>query len=238
MLILALDTSSAAGSAAIVRDGAVILEREGDGSRTHGQRLPLELMGLLRDAGVALADLDGFAVVTGPGSFTGLRVGIATIQGLALARHKTVSPVTTFEALISVTSNLGSRTSDPIAVWIDAHRREVFAALYAADGRTTIEPPAALLPDAAIDAWKRAIDGDARIRFAGSGAIRYADVIQARLGDRAILPGNVPPLAGAAGVIAAADPGRAVVPHAVVPLYVRRSDAEMTRDRTKAGQKP
>ena len=241
MLILALDTSSAGGSAAIVRDGAIALERAGDPSRTHGQRLPLELMTILREAGCSLDDVDAFAVITGPGSFTGLRVGIATIQGLALARGKRVMPVSAFEALsFLLTSNLGRRTSDVgprtsdlAGVWIDAHRREVFAALYAADGRTVLEAPTSLSPEATSERWLRTIETGARLQFAGDGAIRYADVIRAQFGERAILPGVTPPLAGAAGLIAAANPARAVTPHAVVPLYVRRSDAELARDRVQ-----
>ena len=247
MLILALDTSSAAGSAAIVRDGTVAIERDGDGTRTHGERLPLELMALLRDAGLTLAGIDGFAVVTGPGSFTGLRVGIATIQGLALAGRKLVTPVSAFEALAfglrssdlgRRTSDVGPRASDVIAVWIDAHRREVFGTLYAADGRTVLEPPAALAPEATIEKWMASVPAGTRMRFIGDGAVRYADVIRAQLGERAILPDATPPLAGAAGVIAAAEPGRAVTPHAVVPLYVRRSDAELARDRAQASPRP
>jgi hypothetical protein len=74
----------------------------------------------------------------------------------------------------------------------------------------------------------------ARVQFVGNGAVRYADIIRAALGDRAILPEVTRPLAGAAGLIAAADPARAVTPHAVVPLYVRRSDAELARDRAAA----
>ena len=234
MLLLALDTSSAAGSAAIVRDGALVIEREGDPSRTHGERLPLELMGILREAGATLRDVDAFAVVTGPGSFTGLRVGIATIQGLALARSRRVAPVSAFEALTFLSKAPISRLRADAAcnaVWIDAHRREVFATLYGTDGRTILAPPTALSPDATIEAWMGSMETGARIRFIGDGAIRYADVIRAHLGDRAILPDATPPLAGAAGVIAASDPGRAVVPHALVPLYVRRSDAELARDR-------
>ena len=137
MLILALDTSSAAGSAAIARDGVVLAERAGDGTRTHGQRLPRELMAILDAAGVALHDVDRLAVATGPGSFTGLRVGIATIQGLALAQHKLVVPVSSFEALAFV----AGPGAAAIAPWIDAHRGEVFAVLYGPDGRTQLAPP-------------------------------------------------------------------------------------------------
>ena len=244
MVILALDTSSAAGSAAIVRDAALVIARDGDGSRTHGQRLPLELMALLRDASLALADVEAFAVVTGPGSFTGLRVGIATIQGLALARHKRVAPVTTFEALAfdaartpdPAAASGGPRSFSAIATWIDAHRGEVFAALYEPDGRAIIAPPTSLSPEATLDAWQRTAGTDARIRFAGDGAIRYAAVIRARLGERAAIPEHAPALAGAAGVIAAADWERAVTPHALTPLYVRRSDAELARERRQAAK--
>ena len=234
MLILALDTSSAGGSAAIVRDGAIAIERAGDASRTHGQRLPLELMTILGEGGSTLDDVDAFAVITGPGSFTGLRVGIATIQGLALARGKRVIPVSAFEALIFATDDISRVKPEATrAVWIDAHRREVFAALYAADGRTLLDAPTSLPPEATSERWLRTIETGARLRFTGDGAMRYADVIRAQFGERAILPDTTPPLAGAAGLIAAANPARAVAPHAVVPLYVRRSDAELARDRAQ-----
>src|SRR3954453_18252962 len=84
MLILALDTSSAAGSAALVRDGEVVIERPGDPGKRHGQRLPRELMGLPAEAAVPLGKVERFSVWIGPGSFPGLRVGIATTQGLAM----------------------------------------------------------------------------------------------------------------------------------------------------------
>ena len=80
MVILSLDTSSTAGSAAVVRDGRVLVERAGDPSRTHAERLPRELMDVLDAARCSLDTIDAFAVVTGPGSFTGLRVGLSTIQ--------------------------------------------------------------------------------------------------------------------------------------------------------------
>jgi tRNA threonylcarbamoyladenosine biosynthesis protein TsaB len=236
MLILALDTSSAAGSAAVVRHDTIVVEREGDGSRTHGERLPRELMGILQNAGAALRDVDAFAVITGPGSFTGLRVGIATIQGLALAHGKPVAPVTSFESLARIASAVPLPAPSLIAVWIDAHRGEVFAALYEPDGERVREGPTSLSPGATLDAWRPALQGDTRIRFIGNGAERYAEDIRARLGERARIQGTST-LAAIAGRIAAADPSRLVNPHAVVPLYVRRSDAELARDR-RAAAKP
>jgi tRNA threonylcarbamoyladenosine biosynthesis protein TsaB len=230
MVILALDTSSAAGSAALVRDGAVIAERAGDGSRTHGQRLPRELMAVLGDGGATLAAVDSFAIATGPGSFTGLRVGIATMQGLALAGRKRLAPISTFEALAFLARGAGA----PIGVWIDAHRGQVFAMLYAADGRTVLAPPTSLTPEETLDAWTAAM-GSGQVQFAGDGAVRYAPAIRDRLADRALVPVEVPAVAGAIGVLAAADAGRAVSPHAVVPLYVRRPDVELARERLAKG---
>lgn len=237
MLILALDTSSAAGSAALVRDDTIVIERAGDGSRTHGERLPRELMGILQDAGVALGDVDAFAVVTGPGSFTGLRVGIATIQGLALAQRKPVAPVTSFESLARIAADIPLPAPSLIGVWIDAHRGEVFASLYEPDGTRVRERPTSLSPGATLDAWRPALQGDIQVRFIGDGAEKYADDIAGRLGERARIARGTATLAATAGRIAAADPTRLVNPHAVVPLYVRRSDAELARDR-RAALKP
>src|SRR5262245_32226175 len=179
-------------------------------------------MAVLEEARVRLDEIDRFAVATGPGSFTGLRVGIAAIQGLAFAQGKLVAPISTFDALVVSDSRL---KADATGVWIDAHRGEVFATLYAADGTTVLEPPTSLAPEATLDAWAGALGGFDGLRFAGDGAIRYRDVIEARLGSRAGIPAGVPPLAGAIGRLASAEPGRAVRPHAVAPLYVRRSDA-------------
>ena len=233
-MILALDTSSAAGSAAIVSDDRIVLERAGDPLRTHGERLPRELMTLLGDARADIHAIDRFAVAIGPGSFTGLRIGIATIQGLALAQGKLVTPVSTFEALaFSAASSPIAHRPSRIGLWIDAHRGEVFATLYDAHGRVLHEP-ASLAPDATLDAWATALAGRA-VTFAGDGAIRYRQVIEDRLRGAADIPAAVPPLAGAIGRIAAREAVRAVAPHAIVPLYVRRSDAELARDRRQQG---
>jgi tRNA threonylcarbamoyladenosine biosynthesis protein TsaB len=231
MVILALDSSTAAGNAAVLRDRRVVVERVGDRSRTHGTRLPSELMTALADAGVALADVDRFAVATGPGSFTGLRVGIASMQGLALAGGKLIAPVSTFEALAFRARD----SADPIGIWIDAQRGEVFAALFAPHSQAMLIAPSALHPLQTLDAWNGQLAAIERVRFTGDGAVRYAGELRARLGDRAIVDADTPPLAGAIAEIACADPERAVRPHAIVPLYVRRPDAELARERRAQG---
>jgi tRNA A37 threonylcarbamoyladenosine modification protein TsaB len=124
-----------------------------------------------------------------------------------------------------------------VAVWIDAHRGEVFATLFDSDHRELMAPTS-LKPEATLEAWTAALRSFEQVRFAGDGSIKYRAVLDARLGRRAVIDPDVPPLAGAIGLIAAADPGRAVRPHAIAPLYVRRPDAVLARERRDAVGEP
>ena len=128
--ILAIDTTTRAGSTAVLDDHQVLIELTGDAATTHGERLPAEVARTLAAAGVALDTVDLLAVVAGPGSFTGLRVGIASMQGLAFARGLKIVPVSALEA-IARQAQRGLSPARTIAPWVDAHRGEVFAALYA-----------------------------------------------------------------------------------------------------------
>ncbi len=225
MVILSLDTTTRAGSAAVLRDDAVLCERVGDSSIAHGERLPGDLARVLETAGVSLREVELFAVAAGPGSFTGLRVGIATVQGLAMASGSRIVPISTLEAL----ARAGRDGGRLVGAWMDAQRGEVYAALYEADGERVRVAPVAAKPQAVLDAWTDAV-GTHDMVFIGDGATRYADLIQRRHGARvAVTP--APPLAGFVGQIAAGRAGQAVLPHAVVPIYVRKSDAELARDR-------
>ncbi len=226
VLILALDTSSRAGSAALLRDGTIICERDGDPSRTHGEQLPGELMDMLRAEAVPIREIDLYSAATGPGSFTGLRVGIATIQGLALPNGKLVVPVSTFDALVARARD-GRRR---VAAWIDAHRGEVFAVLYSPEGHL-LQSASSLSPQETLGRWRSALADASDIIFTGDGAWRYADIIRDRLGPLGILAPPTGSLAGTIGQIAHAERSRAVHPHAIVPTYVRRPDAELARDR-------
>src|SRR5947208_6969588 len=100
MRVLALDSTTRAGSVALVENDVVVDERAGDSSRSHGERLPAELAQL----GAAWTTIDVFAVASGPGSFTGLRIGIATIQGLALVTKRRVAGISALDALAQIAS--------------------------------------------------------------------------------------------------------------------------------------
>ena len=225
MIVLALDTTSRAGSVALVHADVVRAEIVGDLAITHGQRLPLELARALDEAAVPIDAVDLFAVVAGPGSFTGLRVGIATIQGLAMATQKKVVAVSALEVLARAAAN----GQHPVGPWMDAQRGEVFASLYAPDGTDVLVEAVSAAPDEVLEAWSTHIDLRA-VTFVGDGAERYRDAIAKRAGTAAPILAP-PPLAGVAGRLAALEPTRAILPHAIVPIYVRKSDAELARAR-------
>ena len=136
MRVLALDTTTRAGSVALVEDDRVLAERAGDGARSHAERLPADLVDLVDVAAMPISDVDLFAVAAGPGSFTGLRIGIATMQGLAFVSARPIVAVSALEALGQMAA-VDLAPGAVVAAWMDAYRREVFSALY----RVTDAPP-------------------------------------------------------------------------------------------------
>jgi tRNA threonylcarbamoyladenosine biosynthesis protein TsaB len=245
MLLLALDTTTAAGSAALWRDG-LVEEQAGDAARTHAERLPGELVTLLARHGATVADVSGYAVAAGPGSFTGLRVGIATIQGLALVHDRRVHAIGTLDLLAHEAARAAdAEAGTTVVAWMEAYRGEVFAARFRSRAASPLDAPGgrrrggAIVdrlddpvvghPEPLAQAWAAAGDGRPTIVI-GDGVTRTRATLEAAFGARARLrePG---PLAGTLAAIAASAPDAAVRPHAIVPIYVRRPDAELARDR-------
>jgi tRNA threonylcarbamoyladenosine biosynthesis protein TsaB len=238
MLVLALDTTTRTGSVAVAQDGRVLDLLVGDAARPHAERMPADLLRSLERAGVALSDVDVFAVAIGPGSFTGLRIGIAAIQGCAFASARPVVGVSALEAIaLAVAGARGSERGGRLGVWMDAQREEVFSALYHVAGHgadTTLlaaEEAAVGSPGETAARWHRLLRGD-WCPVAGDGAIRYSQVLE----DTAGAPVPViasPPLAVTIALVAErrARAGESTLPHAIRPLYVRRPDAELARER-------
>ena len=216
----------------MARDGVVVCERPGDAGRRHDTRLPGDLMTLLADARIDLGDIDVYAVATGPGSFTGLRIGIATMQGLAFAAGKPLIGVSGFDALArtvivgrALSGSPTVQNAPAVATWVDAWRGEVFVARYEAD--VEVDPPSVEKPDAVL----------ARITaptlFVGDAIPIYAGVIRRACGDRALFAEPpAPPLAGTIARLATeqARAGHRPPPDDIRPLYIRRPDAERARD--------
>lgn len=252
MIVLALDTTTRAGGVAVLENDRVLAEVAGDEQRTQGERLPADLLQALASAGHPLGGVDLFAVASGPGSFTGLRVGIATMQGLAFATGRRVAPVSALEALAhAAVAQRGTRwvTGDPIVVLMDAHRREVFGQVWVIDpsesdpvGLVPLTDPFVESRASVLDRLASLLDGAASTRstrgvwFIGDGVDAAGSswddsAAQRRAAPTFMLP-TPPTLAVMVGRLAfRRGPAAAVSPHAVQPLYIRRSYAELARDR-------
>lgn len=248
MRVLALDTTTRAGSVALVSDqegDRVLDERIGDAARTHAERLPAEILALLDGHELPLSDIDLFAVASGPGSFTGLRVGIATMQGFAVVGGRPMAAVSALAAL----AHAGSRDLRPhqlVGAWMDAFRGDVFAALFAVTGGPMfrldrlreVEGATVGDPMATLERWKHA--GHVPAVLVGDGAEQYADLVAARSPGPATRALPAPALAGAIGLLALeyARRGQTVRPAGIQPLYVRRPDAELAREHALADRRP
>jgi tRNA threonylcarbamoyladenosine biosynthesis protein TsaB len=246
MRVLALDTTTRALSAAVVADDRILATHVADLSRAHAERLPGDLLRVLADAGTELSSIDVFAVAAGPGSFTGVRIGIATMQGLAFVNRRRIVAVSALEALAHA-AEAGEAGHDVhpaaegtiVGAWIDAHRRDVFSALYrvtaapAFSRRRLVEIDGPAVGDPAATLMRWASSAAVPDVFIGSGAVLYAAVIEARADRWRVRP--PPPLAPVIGLIAAerASNGETVDPAGVRPLYVRRPDAEIARDKAQ-----
>jgi len=240
MLILALDTTTRGGSLSLESDGSLLETFEGDGARTHATRLPGDLLDCLARHGRTLADVDLYGVAAGPGSFTGLRIGIATVQGLAFAHGRPVVAVSALDALAEASGSGGpvaTGTEDGGAMkaaWMDARRGEVYACLYrqVAGSWTPVTEPVVQPPDEVLAGWMPLL-AKRTVTFVGDGALAWIDVLERALGGDALVVRPLPPLAPAIARLSrrVASAGGAVPPHAVRPLYIRRPDAELARDR-------
>jgi tRNA threonylcarbamoyladenosine biosynthesis protein TsaB len=240
MLILALDTTTRAGSLALASDGRLLEVAEGDPGLTHAARLPGGILDLLARHHLTLGDIDLYGVATGPGSFTGLRIGIATIQGLAFAHGRLVVGVSALDALAEAAGPGADGGGAPVrrAAWMDAQRGEVYGRLYLPAGGIwqAVTEQVVGRPSAVLEAWSDDL-GHGPVEFVGDGAMLYREQIAAALGGRGRAAGEVPPLAPAIASIAARgnQAGLAVAPDAIRPLYVRRPDVELARERKGLG---
>jgi tRNA threonylcarbamoyladenosine biosynthesis protein TsaB len=239
VLTLALDTTTRAGSVAVMDGDRLLAVIHGDPSRTHGERLPGEIERALEAAGVTPRDLGLLAVATGPGAFTGLRIGLAAMQGLAMVIGRPVVGVSALDALAAAVFESADSRVEAVAPWLDAQRGEVFAAFYRRDAQAEGVPestagPAVGTPEVVLATIPRDLAADTV--FVGDGAARYQTEIARvtrQVARIATAPAALAPFIARLGQRLAAR-GLAGPPHALQPLYVRRSDAELERARTSS----
>jgi len=227
MLVLGIETSTRQGGVAIVGEDHVLCETVLNVEVTHSERLLPAVDRALDEARITLDGLGGIAVSIGPGSFTGLRIGLSTAKGLAYATGLPLVGVPTLEAMAWTL---------PAARWqvcpvLDARKQEVYAALFRhePEGLRRVTEDAALPPEDLCRLIRNPT------LFLGDGADAYGALFRERLGDKMLLP----PLASrGARPACVAELGRRRLlrgerdePDSLVPRYLRPSEAELRRRR-------
>lgn len=165
MIVLAIDTGGAACSVALLRHDVVLARDVRPMARGHSEALTPQIAGALADAGLGFSDIGLIGVTTGPGAFTGLRIGLAAAGGLGLATGAPIVGISSFDAVAAAAPD----GPGPLLVVIDSKREELFAQAYRPDGGREGDP-VCLAPDA-ID--RGAPSG--RVRLAGDGAAGFLE---------------------------------------------------------------
>jgi tRNA threonylcarbamoyladenosine biosynthesis protein TsaB len=230
MRILAADTSTGSGSIALMDGERILLEWVLVASQTHNRRLLRSVEDALQAVGWDLGDVNAYAVTVGPGSFTGLRIGLTTIKTLAWASGKPFIGIPSLDVLAAALSH----SSVPICPLIDAHKQEVYGCLYRSDSAGDVHPVGSYraMPAQAVGDWVRE-----RTLFCGDGWLLYGRVLQELLGPLAV--GAAAPFhLIRAGVLAdlarkRLERGESHDPVTTVPLYVRPSEAELKHPHLK-----
>lgn len=231
MKILAIETSTLLGGVAIMDESeGLIVEIRLNVKTAHSERLMTVIDQALKQASLTTSDIDVFGIAIGPGSFTGLRIGLSTVKGFSYATGKPVVSVPTLEAFAW---NF-PYSAYPICVMLDARKEEVYAAVFEWKGNVfqRVVRETSVRPSDLVRTFDRPVI------FAGEGALLYKESIVEIVGDKAMFaprqsmipsPANVALL----GLWKAANRDFSE-PTSLVPLYIRKSEAEIKIQANKA----
>jgi tRNA threonylcarbamoyladenosine biosynthesis protein TsaB len=223
MLILAVDTTTPNGSVALLEDDALLGEANVESAATHSARLLRSVDFLLTALGRDVKDIDAFAVAAGPGSFTGIRIGVGVVKSLAFASGKPVAAVSTLLALAVKLAAAGPPLVCPL---LDAKKEEIYAALF----ETRKAGLAELIPQGTYtpDAFFARLPARRVIAFAGSGLAAYCARLPPYVRDKARFPRRSAFIAAEIGRIGCGmiREGKGVDAASLEPFYLRRSLAE------------
>lgn len=223
MRVLAIDTSSNVATVAVMEDELLLGEYILNHKKTHSQKIMTMIEQLLSDLELKVDDIDVFAASTGPGSFTGLRIGVATVKALAHATGKPVVSVGTLEAL-AYNVPYAEHIIVPI---MDARRNNVFTASYIWDeGFKEIGEPEGITIEECVASCGEFLD----TIFVGDGVAVHHDYIVEKLGEHAIFPHGASLNSRASSVAALAmekaKRGETQSYLEMKPYYIKKSQAE------------
>ena len=230
MNILAIDTSTPTCSVAVTCREKLLVEMTSARKQTHSKHIMDMILSVMEAGDLTISEMDGFAVTQGPGSFTGLRIGISTIKGLALASAKPLAGVSGLDVL----AYRLPFSPFPVCVMTDARKGEVYCARYRFKDTELIKESGefALPPEDALS------DIDSPCVFIGSGAILYKTIISDKLGSMAHFVPEYFNIISASAVAGMAwkrfekqDTDNIA---AFAPRYIRKSDAELNFGKGRA----
>jgi tRNA threonylcarbamoyladenosine biosynthesis protein TsaB len=234
MYVLAVDTATPVCSAALVHGFHILAEFSLGTGKTHATHIMGMISNVLARCEMTLDQMDGFAVGRGPGSFTGLRIGVSTVKGLAAGSGKPLVGVSSLEAL----ARQAYRKGYTICPMIDARRGEVYTTRFTAgrDGLIQCFPESVMSPEKALDGV------DSPCIVVGSGAVAYRDHFL-RVPGKNIEPAMSGQHQVRASTIALLSLDRfqrlpADSAGRVTPAYIRKSDAEYRLDRPVSAGSP
>jgi tRNA threonylcarbamoyladenosine biosynthesis protein TsaB len=223
MRILAVDTATTSCSVAIVDNTSLLSEFTLAKEETHSKHLMDMIKAALRMSGLNFSDLDGFAVTRGPGSFTGLRIGISTIKGLVVASEKPVVGVSSLEALALQVSY----SRDLICPILDARRGEVYFSRYRfLNGHLKKQTKERVAPP-----YQAVDDLNESCLFVGNGAVVYKEMILEKMGEFAsfapLIQNTIRASTMAYLSMAKFENNDTDDIEKILPYYIRKSDAEL-----------
>lgn len=221
MLILSVDTASKAGSVAVRRDDVLLGCVETDSTASHSVRLFAAIQFLTAQLKLRLNEFDAYAVTTGPGSFAGLRIGVAAVKGLSEMHQKPVIPVSTLEAIAATAAEFSA--SPRIAAILDARRSELYAGIYGGELKV-LEPDHVMKVEPFFASQPKG-----PCQFAGPDVDRFSSFIIPYSGRGWTFLKTSWFLAPHVALLAARKfrRGEMVSSEQVSIHYIRRSDAEM-----------
>ncbi|MBI5235547.1 MAG: tRNA (adenosine(37)-N6)-threonylcarbamoyltransferase complex dimerization subunit type 1 TsaB [Deltaproteobacteria bacterium] len=225
MKIAAFDTSSNSGSIALLEDRRLICELTVAFVAAHSQWLMPRFDELLKRSGWPIEEIGLFAVTTGPGSFTGLRIGLSAVKGLAYAMNKEVIAVSTLKALA-----LNYRYSRfPVCPVLDARKQEVYSALYGWEGESIVELiKECVSPPDELFSRIKSLGLSTPVIFLGNGLKVYEKAIRDNVQPAIIAPEPLMYVKAVnVGLSAYEDIASAVRPSRLTPAYLRKSEAEL-----------
>lgn len=186
MKILSLDSATECATAAILDDDKLLGETIINYKKQHSVIMMPMIDGLLKNCGLSISDIDGFAVSSGPGSFTGLRIGMSTIKGLVQGTEK---PFVAINSLDGLANNLFN-TEGIICPIIDALRGNVYTNFYRFENNklVSLDEPRLLSMEDVISKCK---DFDEKVTFIGDGTLKFKEIILSSLPNAQIAPGHL-----------------------------------------------